>query len=418
MQASQGDDRVQDNGKINRFQAWLVLGAATGINMTMGLNYSWSVAKKALVNEWQWNSVEASLPLMTYTAVFAVAMLFGGRMQDRLGPRLIANAGGILLNTGLISCSFTSTPLSMLLAYSMAAIGNGICYATTIPASIKWFPPERKGVATGIVLSGIGLASAYFSPVANRLLADWGISKTFLALGIGVSLAIITLAQFLCNPPADYNPETQLRKPAAPTVRSGNAACDVDWPEMIRTALFSKLWLMYFFAASAGLMIIGHIATIAKAQANWDNGFYLVIILAVFNTCGRLTAGVLSDKYGRRNIMLMFFLLQAANLILFAAYITPALLILGAVMTGLCYGAVTALFPLTVSDFFGVKNFGVNYGLLFLAWGFAGTLGPIMAGYAVDTTDSYIMAYMISAALLITAAILAPTIKTRTARLS
>jgi OFA family oxalate/formate antiporter-like MFS transporter len=79
--------------------------------MTMGVTYSWSLIKKALITDWQWTNVEASFPLTTYTAVFALAVVFMGRMQDKLGPRLIASLGAVLLGTGLISCSFADTPL-------------------------------------------------------------------------------------------------------------------------------------------------------------------------------------------------------------------------------------------------------------------------------------------------------------------
>jgi OFA family oxalate/formate antiporter-like MFS transporter len=82
-------------------------------------------------------------------------------------------------------------------------------------------------------------------------------------------------------------------------------------------------------------------------------------------------------------------------------------------VTGLCYGAFFTLFPLATADFFGVKNFGVNYGIMFLAWGFAGTLGPVLAGHSVDVSGSYLMAYVISAALLLAAFFLAFSIKQR-----
>jgi OFA family oxalate/formate antiporter-like MFS transporter len=385
--------------KIGKFRPWIVLGAATAINMTMGVTYSWSLIKKALVTDWQWTNVEASFPLTTYTAVFALAMVFAGRMQDKLGPRLIASLGAVLLGTGLISCSFANTPLSLVLTYGIAGIGNGLCYASTIPASIKWFPPERKGLATGVVVSGIGLASIYISPIANWLLGNWGISKTFLVLGTGAFIIMIISANFLSNPPRNYKPKSKIRGMTVTGNIAGHASCDIDWPEMIRTKLFYKLWFMYLFAASAGLMIIGHIATIAKTQANWENGFYLVIIFAIFNTGGRFMAGLFSDRYGRRNVMLLVFIVQAINLLFFASYITPALLALGTMMTGLCYGSFFALFPLATADFFGMRNFGVNYGLIFLAWGFAGILGPILAGSAVDITGNYFIAYIISAGL-------------------
>jgi MFS transporter, OFA family, oxalate/formate antiporter len=403
--------RMQEDLKVGRFQAWCVLAAATGINMTMGVTYSWSVIKKALVADWHWTNVEASLPMTAYTAVFALSMFLAGRMQDKLGPRLIANLGAILLGLGLISCSFTSTPLTMLLTYCIAGIGNGLCYATTIPASIKWFPSARKGLVTGIVVSGIGVASAYFSPTANWLIHNYGISKTFLTIGVVASFVLIILAQFLRNPPANYNPQLPSGNQAVSVNMKAVVAKDIDWPEMIKTALFYKLWLMYFFAASTGLMIIAHIATIAKTQAGWENGFYLVIIFAIFNTGGRLATGFLSDRYGRRNIMLLVFFLQAVNMLLFITYATPETLALGTALAGLCYGAFFALFPLATADFFGMKNFGVNYGLIFLAWGCAGLLGPVLAGFAVDVTQTYLIAYTVSAALLVAAFFLALTIK-------
>ena len=403
--------RMQEDLKVSRFQAWCVLAAATGINMTMGVTYSWSIIKKALVSDWHWTNVEASLPMTAYTAVFALSVLCAGRMQDKLGPRLIANLGAVLLGLGLISCSFTSTPLTMLLTYCIAAIGNGLCYATTIPASVKWFPSARKGLVTGIVVSGIGVASAYFSPIANWLIHHYGISQTFLTIGVAASFVLLILAQFLRNPPANYNPQLQSDKLAVSLNRKVLVSKDIDWLEMIKTVLFYKLWLMYFFAASTGLMIIAHIATIAKTQAGWENGFYLVIIFAIFNTGGRLATGFLSDRYGRRNIMMLVFLLQAVNMLLFITYSTPELLALGTVFTGFCYGAFFALFPLATADFFGMKNFGANYGLVFLAWGFAGLLGPVLAGWAVDATQTYLAAYMVSAALLIAAFFLALTIK-------
>jgi OFA family oxalate/formate antiporter-like MFS transporter len=413
-QADQETFSMQKDRKIGKYQAWIVLGAATGINMTMGVTYSWSIIKKALVVDWRWTNVDASLPFTSYIAIFALAMVFAGRMQDKYGPRPIASLGGVLLGTGLISCGFSHTPLLMVLTYGIAGMGNGLCYSSTIPSSIKWFPAEIKGLITGIVVSGIGLAAAYFSPIAHWLLGNYGISETFLFLGAGASTIMIIFAQFLSNPPAGYEPKSKRGATTAPANTTGHALKDIDWPEMIKTTLFYKLWIMYFFAASTGLMIIGHIATIAKTQANWENGFYLVIVFALCNTAGRLAAGFFSDRYGRRNIMLLVFMVQVVNLILFVHYVTPMLLILGTFTTGLCYGAFFALFPLATADFFGMKNFGVNYGLVFIAWGFAGLLGPLLAGSAVDASGTYLIAYMVSAALLVAAFFLALTIKAPT----
>lgn len=396
----------QDDKKI-KHRAWIVLVAATGINLTFGINYSWSVIKKALVADWQWTNVNASLPYTVYSTIFALVMVFAGRMQDKIGPRIVITLGSILVGTGLISCSFTNTLQFMAITYGITGVGYALCFSATMPVCIKWFPPEKKGLIMGIVVSGSALASAYFSPVVNMLLSHYGIQKTFMVLGIAVFMVIATMAQFLDNPPADHIAKSTAASLSASAPGTRLAPADVDWRQMIRTNLFYKIWLMYFITASAGLMIIGHIATIAQTQAHWENGFYLVILFAIFNTIGRIIAGFLSDKFGRLKILMAVFIFQAVNLLLFVSYTTPTLLALGTVVTGISYGAAFALFPLATADRYGMKNLGGNYGLVFTAWGCAGLLGPIVAAWAVDMTGTYVYAYMISAATLFGALILA-----------
>lgn len=402
---------MHQNTKITSFQAWGVLAAATGVNVSMGLNYSWSVIQKALITDWKWTNLEASLPYTVYAIMITLAMVGGGRLQDKMSPRLSIILGATLMGIGLVSCSFSHTPLPMVFFYSISGLGAGMCYATTMPTIIKWFPPEKKGLVTGIVISGSGLAPIYVSLIANWLLGHYGISNTFLVLGIGISTSLLIMSIFMKNPPTGYMPPSTTSTVSQPTRIIKQPSKNMSWREMIKTPTFHKLWFMYFFASSAGLMIIGHITIIAEKQAHWENGFYLVILIALLNTIGRLAAGFFSDKYGRITIMNSVFLLLTINLILFSNYTTPALLTFGTAIIGFCYGTCPALFPLAIADFYGTKNLGGNYGMLFTAWGSAALLGPVLAGQIVDMTGSYSMAYTISAVLLLGAFLLSLSIK-------
>jgi MFS family permease len=200
------------------------------------------------------------------------------------------------------------------------------------------------------------------------------------------------------NPPVGYTPPVPANVTKAGTAKASTK--NFEWKEMIKTKQFYYLWIMFAFASSAGLMIIGNIASIAKTQALMENGFYLVGLLAIFNAGGRLAAGFLSDKIGRVRTMLIAFALQAANMLMFAGYSTPFSISVGTALAGIGYGALLSLFPSVVADFYGVKNFGGNYGIMYTAWGIAGTIGPILAGIVVDRTGAYNMAYIISAGLL------------------
>jgi OFA family oxalate/formate antiporter-like MFS transporter len=132
-----------------------------------------------------------------------------------------------------------------------------------------------------------------------------------------------------------------------------------------------------------------------------------IAMLAVFNTVGRVVSGYLSDRIGRTRTMTLAFVLQAANMFLFPYYTTPGLVIFGAAFTGLCYGTLFTLMPAATADYYGVKNLGVNYGLLFTAFGVAGVFGPILAGQVRDYTGSYKYSYIASAFMLLAGAALA-----------
>jgi OFA family oxalate/formate antiporter-like MFS transporter len=176
---------------------------------------------------------------------------------------------------------------------------------------------------------------------------------------------------------------------------------------MLRTGQFYQLWLMMILSASAGLMIITQVAMIAKEQANWKWGFVPIAILAIFNTVGRLVSGWLSDRIGRTRTMTLAFLLQAVNMLAFNYYTTPGLVVFGSAFTGLCYGTIFTLMPAATADFYGIRNLGVNYGLVFTAFGVAGVVGPLLGARINDQFKSYFWAYVISAAMLVLGALMA-----------
>jgi OFA family oxalate/formate antiporter-like MFS transporter len=334
-------------------------------------------------------------------------MVFAGRLQDRIGPRIVAIAGGLMFGAGLIASAYVSTPSGMLMTFGvLGGIGIGLCYSATTPPAIKWFPAARKGVITGIVVSGVGIAAVYVSPLTQFLLKSTTIPRTFLILGIGAVVLILVLSQFLSNPPAGYTPVAS-SPPGSTPARTGTSRRDRDWNEMLKTPQFYQLWAMLVLAASAGLMIIAHVAIIAQKQANWQWGFVPVAMLAIFNTLGRLVSGFLSDRIGRPRTMVLAFVLQAINMLTFEYYTTPALLVFGSAVAGLCYGTIFTLMPAATADFYGMRNLGVNYGLVFTAFGVAGVTGPILGGRICDLTGSYAMSYTMSAVMLLAAALLA-----------
>jgi len=383
-------------------RGWVVTLAGLGINLALGVLYSWSVVAKTLTKTWHWSAGQASLPYAVAVGVFALTMVFAGRAQDRFGPRIVASLGGALTGVGLLvaSLSIADNALPMIGGFGvLAGAGIGLGYAAATPAAVKWFPPARKGLITGLVVSGFGLASVYIAPLTSSLLGAVDVSKTFAFLGVAFLVVTVALAQLLNDPPAGYVP------PGSQAASAKAEVTDLDWTEMVRTRQFVLMWFMFAFSAFAGLMIIGHMAKIAAAQlTTLDLGFVLVAVLAIGNAAGRVIAGILSDKLGGVRTMLLVFVTQAALMATLSISHSAGMLVPVAAAIGFCYGANLSLFPSTTAGFFGTKNLGVNYGLVFTAWGVGGVFGSMTAGTIVDSTGSYGVAYGVAAVLCLLAA--------------
>ncbi|NLE39907.1 MAG: OFA family MFS transporter, partial [Pirellulaceae bacterium] len=173
----------------------------------------------------------------------------------------------------------------------------------------------------------------------------------------------------------------------------------------------------YACGAGAGLMIISKLATIASVQANLQLGFVLVAVLAVGNGAGRIVAGMLSDKIGRKATMFLCFVMQAVMIALLSQATEGSVLSNGIILAvisaliGANYGANLSLFPAVTKDYYGLKNFGMNYGLIFTSWGVGGFMLALLAGWVYDETKSFNFAYYCSAALLVVAAIVTFVVK-------
>lgn len=380
--------------KMNK--AASVLAAGFFINMCIGILYAWSVFKQSLVEQ-GWSNADASMPYTVATICFSISLLVAGNLQDRIGPRKVLIFGVILCALGMIISSFATSPMTLLLSFGViTGSGIGFGYACLAPAAMKWFHFSKKGLVNGLIAAGFGLAAVYLAPLTSTLIASYGVNTSFLILGIGILVIAVPLAFTINNPPAGYVPET----PAGYVAKKGANDICMDWRSMIKTPQFYSLWLMYALASSAGLMIIANITSIAIQQSTLTQTAFLVVVLAVFNSGGRVVAGILSDKIGGIKTLMFAFLIQGINMMMFATYDNEFTLMIGAAVAGVGYGTLLAVFPSITADYYGLKNYGGNYGILYTAWGVSGFIGPVLAAMAVDITGNYLIAYSICAVML------------------
>jgi OFA family oxalate/formate antiporter-like MFS transporter len=403
---------------ISIYRGWLVTTAAALTGLVLGILYIWSVVRAGIPASWGWTKADMALPYSTMCAFFAITMIPAGRLQDRFGPRIAILVGGLLAGVG---CVISGLGGSSLLAYIIGfgvvtGSGVGFGYAATTPASIKWFPPQRTGLIAGIVVAGFGLAPVVLAPLSAWFLAlfastnaqgvvEQGVSETMIALGIITWVVVGGLALFVRNPPEGHLVQPPLGGRAARVARP-----EFSWRDMLRTAQFWLLFAMYFFGAAAGLTFISVASDLGK-HALGAQAFLVVVVVAVGNSTGRVVTGTLSDRIGRQWTLLVEFIWQA--LVVAALYKlsggdagwAPMLIVV--FMLGFNYGTNLAVFPATCKDYFGIRNFGLNYGCLFAAFGSAGLIMPWVNGLIEDKTGSLDLSYVIIVGLLLAAAVLA-----------
>ncbi len=391
-------------------KAALVLVSSMAVQFVSGILYIWSIVGQTLIEKNGWTSVEASLPYTVATIMMPVMMVLAGVIMRKKSPRFVATMAALALGGGLMLSSLANDPVLMVLTFGIVtATGMGFNNVAGTATPIKWFPASKKGMISGLIIGAISIASVFYSPVFNYLVGSFGLPSAFLMLGVGVIIVAVVMAQFISDPPESYVPsaERKGRHPnQASAAKEAVAERELNSKEMVKTKEFYKLWIMLAFSSAAGLMVIGHLATIAEVQANWDGGYLLIVLLAVFNLLGCLFGGAVSDKIGCIKLMRIVFILQAVNMVLFGLYTSTAALAVGVALAGFFYGSSIPAFPAATAGFFGIKNMSGNYGLVWIAWGFGGVIGPLMAGGVFDATGGYRFAYIIALAFLVVASVL------------
>jgi len=186
---------------------WRVTFAGMGINLALGILYAWSVISKRIPQDWGWNEDDKSLPYMFACLIFSLIMIPAGRMQDKLGPSIVATIGGILVGVGFIMASLTTSLVGFVIGFGvLAGAGIGFGYASATPPAIKWFPAAKTGLIAGIVVSGFGLASVYAAPLTTYLVNNLGFQGTLLFWGIAFLVVVVGLAStgFTACRPGSY----------------------------------------------------------------------------------------------------------------------------------------------------------------------------------------------------------------------
>ena len=405
---------------------WFVVLGALLIQLSLGAIYAWAAFAGALTAKdgpFKFTAAQSQWIFSVGLAVFAVVMVLAGKWQAKVGPRMVAALGGILLGAGYIAASFFGgTFWGMLVCIGIiGGAGIGLAYVCPIAVGIQWFP-KNKGLITGIAVAGFGFGALIWVKLAGpwgHLVATQGVLGTFRIYGIIFLVAVLVGSIWMVKPKEFEAAAKGATGAGIPTGMLPN--------QTLKTPQFYIIWLTFMIGAGAGLMVIGIIALFAKdalvaggvdgAQAAIMAGTAMGVFYAIANGIGRIAWGSFSDALGRKRSIVLMCLIQ--GVMMFAFYFMAGneyALYAGAAIIGFNFGGNFALFPAITADFFGSATVARNYGWVFTSYGVGGILGPVMAGYFKDMgagkgVSAWMPAFMIAGVCLIVVALVMASIK-------
>ncbi|QTF08229.1 OFA family MFS transporter [Brenneria izadpanahii] len=379
---------------VNR--SLIVLGTII-TQMGLGTIYTWSLFNQPLVDKFGWSlgSVAATFSITSFS--LAVATLFAGKFQERIGIRRLIMFAGIALGLGLMASSAASSiTLIYILMGGVVGFADGTGYITTLSNLIKWFP-DRKGLIAGISVGAFGTGSLLFKYVNHFLIANVGVSDAFFYWGIIVMTMIIIGGALLREP--GLNAEENASS-------SQHRAHDFSLGEMLATKESYLLFIVFLTACMSGLYLIGVVKDIGVQMAgmSMETAANAVSAIAVFNTIGRIVLGAISDNMGRLRVISFTLLVTAlAVSVMTFLPLNPMLFFACVSAIAFCFGGNITVFPAIVGDFFGLKNHSKNYGVIYQGFGIGALSGSFIAaqlgGFQATFTAIIIMSV---ASLLIT----------------
>ena len=377
------------------YNRWAILVAAIVTNICCGTLYAWSVFANPLGQLFGWAPPALALAFTINHGLSPVASTAGGFVQDRLGAKNGMIIGGLMFSIGLILTGTVSQVGMLYLTYSvLAGTGGAFIYCANLGNTVKFFP-DKRGLASGLCAAGYGCGAMIVAPIASALIIKFGVLATFQILGVVFFVVIAICCTVVKKAPAGYQP-AGWEPPATSVNKSGTV--NVVWHKMIRDIVWWMVLMMMFCGTMSGLMILAHASPIGQLMYELTpmKAAFFVSVITLANALGRIGFGGVSDRIGRSNTIMVMYIVSALSLLNLAFTHSVAGFVVSGVGVGAVFGGFMGTMPTIISERYGLKNFGVNYGITFVGLSMAALTGPLSAAKVRVATGSYDNAFLIA----------------------
>jgi OFA family oxalate/formate antiporter-like MFS transporter len=365
-------------------QRKIVFTAAFIIIFCCSASAAFSVFSKPLQEATGGDASQVALTLTIYQSVMALFGILSGKIVDKSGPKKLMFIGGLVFGLGwALTAIASSIPMLYLTTGAIAGAGNGLLYNPSLNMALKWFP-EKKGTMSGLLLAAASVGPLALSKVGAILCEAVG-TAGFIYIGAAYVVLVCLASMFVAVPQTGWEPDGY-----TPAQQAANQPVqDVAPGAMIKMGKFWMMLILFALSCTAGIMMIGSLSTIAQTQLGVDpivaSNFVAINCLA--NLCGRLIIGRFCDKVGELKTLVGILIVTAGALFgLKMAGDSLILFTICLILLGGAFGGVLVVYPPLTAKNFGMKNQGMNYGIMFFAYAIGSLLGPQIAAKFVDST--------------------------------
>jgi OFA family oxalate/formate antiporter-like MFS transporter len=371
------------------------------IQFCAGIIYMWSVFKGPIAAHLSWDAGAAALTASVMLSMFVLGIILGGYAQDKLGPKKVTLAGSVLIGVGMASTAVitSSTPWLVYITYGViGGLGVGALYTSTLAAIQKWFP-DRRGFASGMIVSAFGFSLVVFAPLAKFSLSGLGVPTTFLIFGIAFFAVCGFCSLFIQNPPEGYLPEGYVPPPAV------LAKQQYSPQEIIKTKQFYLLMGGLFFTLPAYFILNPVFISLGTARGLTEAIALLgVSMTGIGSAVGRLAVGWTSDQIGRKAAMVAIAVITlCAALAMIAA--EGVLFLICIVLVSFAFGGAAGVYAAMTAESFGTKFGGMNFGLVMIGFGASALTFPMIAKQ-LTAGGNYTSSFALAAATCVIAIVL------------
>lgn len=396
---------------------WIVIAAGIAANACCGAGYAFSVIKAPLMKVLSCTDAQVAMAYTLSVAFLPVGMLLSGAIASRRGPGFAIGLGGLVFGAGMFAAGFSSSLVMLYATYGvMVSLGQGLSYGPVIATAVKWFP-DRKGLASGLVVSALGVGTLVVAPLYQSIMGSEPVRvlAALKVLGVAFVIVIGTASRFITDPPermmlrgekplgASAAQDEMLggkkRSQASEASKPGGGE-EVGWRAMLARPYFWTLFALYVLGTLSGHMVLTQAAGLAQTVTGLTAGAASVVvgIMGVANAGGRLLWGGISDRIGRLNALAGMFVVTGLAMLFLSRLAESGFgLMVGLLAVGLCYGGNLGTFPSLCADAFGSASLAVNYALLFAAFSVAALAGPRVGALLLERTHDYSPGFTVAA---------------------